>query len=178
VERLAFTTAVYRLDRTNTSAKDPLDPSRTVQTGAQRTWGVELALSGDVTDRWQLSLGASAQRARIVSTTAAAPAGSTVPLVPNRTLSAWNRYQLLPSLGVGAGVVHQARVYAAIDNAVTLPAFTRADAALFYDMHRLARVQANIENVFDRRYFATAQGNNNILPGAPRLVRLSLTTGF
>jgi catecholate siderophore receptor len=178
LDGLALTTAVYRLDRTNTAAKDPLDPSRTVQTGAQRTSGVEFSLAGNVTDWWQLSLGASAQRATIVSTTSAAPAGSTVPLVPNRTLSVWNRYQLVPSLGIGAGVVHQARVYAAIDNTVTLPAFTRADAAVFYDLHRLVRVQANVENVFDRRYFATAQGNNNILPGAPRLVRLSLTTGF
>ena len=175
---LAFTGALYRLDRTNTSARDPLDPTRTVQTGAQRTAGYELALAGDVTAQWQLAAGFAAQRATIVSTTTAAPAGRSVPLVPHRTLSLWNRYQLHPALGVGAGIVHQAKVYTAIDNVVTLPPFTRADAALFYTVNRFVHAQANVENLFDRRYYATAQGNNNIMPGAVRTVRVSLTTGF
>jgi catecholate siderophore receptor len=175
---LALTVSVYRLDRTNTSARDPNDPTRTVQTGSQRTSGYELSLSGDVTSAWQVALGFALQRALIRSATAAAAAGSTVPMVPGQTVSLWNRYQLLPALGIGAGVIHQAKVYAAIDDAVTLPAFTRADAALFYTLNRFVRAQANVENVFDRRYFATAQGNNNIMPGATRTLRLSLTTGF
>ena len=175
---LALTGAVYRLDRTNTSAKDPADVTRTVQTGAQRTSGLELALSGDVTAQWQLTAGWAMQRATIVSATTAAAAGNGVPLVPHRTLSLWNRYQLRPALGIGAGVVHQARVYAAIDDAVTLPGFTRADAALFFTLNRFLRGQVNVENVLDQRYFATAQGNNNIMPGASRTLRLSVTTGF
>jgi catecholate siderophore receptor len=177
-DRLALTSAAYRLDRTNTSAKDPNDPARTVQTGAQRTSGYELGISGSVTDAWQLSGGWTTQRATIMSATSAARAGATVPLVPGHTLSFWNRYQALDALGVGVGVVHQARVFTAIDNSVTLPAFTRADAALFLALGRFARAQLNVENVFGVRYFATAQGNNNIMPGAPRLVRLALTTDF
>src|SRR5262249_47732753 len=38
---LSLTAAVYRLDRTNTRATDPNDPTRIVQTGAQRTDGFE-----------------------------------------------------------------------------------------------------------------------------------------
>jgi len=175
---LALEAAAYRLDRTNTSAKDPNNSDLTVQTGAQRTSGYELGVTGSLSDAWQVSGGWTKQRAVITSTTTAAQAGATVPLVPHHTLSLWNRYQALRALGVGLGVVHQARVYAAIDNSVTLAGFTRADAALFLSLGRFVRAQANIENLFDRRYFATAQGNNNILPGAPRTVRVSLTTGF
>jgi catecholate siderophore receptor len=36
----------------------------------------------------------------------------------------------------------------------------------------------NVENVFDTRYYAFSNGNNNITPGSPRAVRLSLTTRF
>ena len=36
---LSLTTAVFRLDRTNTRATDPNDPTRIVQTGSQRTNG-------------------------------------------------------------------------------------------------------------------------------------------
>ena len=39
---LSLTTAVYRLDRTNTRSTDPNDPTRIVQTGSQRTNGYEL----------------------------------------------------------------------------------------------------------------------------------------
>ena len=43
---LSLTTAVYRLDRTNTRATDPNDPTRIVQTGSQRTNGYELGMNG------------------------------------------------------------------------------------------------------------------------------------
>ena len=45
----SLTTAVYRLDRTNTRSIDPNDPTRIVQTGSQRTNGYELGLNGRLT---------------------------------------------------------------------------------------------------------------------------------
>jgi catecholate siderophore receptor len=174
-EELSVTAAVYRLDRSNTAAPDPADPSRTVQTGRQRTTGAELGVTGRLTARWQMAGGWATQRATIVERTSAAKAGATVPLVPRQTLSLWNRVQLARRIGAGVGVVHQARSYAALDNTVTLPAFTRADAALFLTLRRELRAQLNVENVLDARYWATSHGNNNIMPGAPRTLRLSLT---
>lgn len=41
-----------------------------------------------------------------------------------------------------------------------------------------SRAQVNVENLLDRRYYATSQGNNNIMPGAPRSLRLGISTGF
>ena len=43
---LSFTTAVYRLDRTNTRSTDPVDSTRIVRTGSQRINGLEIGLSG------------------------------------------------------------------------------------------------------------------------------------
>jgi catecholate siderophore receptor len=100
-----------------------------------------------------------------------------VPLVPQSTLSLWNRVQLTPTLGVGLGAVHQSRVYAAIDNAVSLPAFTRYDAGLFISLPAQSRLQVNMENLLGATYYASAHGNNNIMPGAPRTLRVSVTVG-
>ena len=175
---LAITGAIYRLDRTNTSAPDPVDPTKTVQTGSQRTNGYELGATGSLTSAWQVAAGWATQQASITSTTKAAKAGATVPLVPSHMLSLWNTYQVLSPARVGLGVVHQARMYAAIDNSVTLPAFTRLDAALYYSLGSRVRTQLNVENVLDTRYYPTTQGNNNIMPGAPRTVRLSVTSAF
>jgi catecholate siderophore receptor len=175
---VAVTSAVYRLDRSNSSARDPNDVSKTVQTGRQRTTGVELGVAGNVTSRWQIAGGWATQRGRIESATTSAQKGATVPLVPQTTLSLWNRYQIASRLGGGVGVVHQTRSFAAIDNAVTLPGFTRVDAAAYVSLLGDVRLQVNVENVFDERYYPTSHGNNNILPGAPRSVRVGLNTGF
>jgi catecholate siderophore receptor len=172
---LSLTAAAYRLDRTNTSAPDPADPAKIVQTGEARTTGFELGATGSITRNWQVVGGFASQRARIVSTTSAAKAGATVPLVPHQTMSLWNRVQLIPAVGFGLGVVRQGDMYAAVDNTVTLPGFTRADGALFLRMTDALGAQVNVENLFDRRYYATSQGNNNIMPGAKRTLRISLT---
>jgi catecholate siderophore receptor len=47
------------------------------------------------------------------------------------------------------------------------------DAALYYDIDRKNRLALNVENLFDRDYFPTADGDNNITPGAPVTLRLT-----
>jgi catecholate siderophore receptor len=175
---LSLTLAAYRLDRTNTSAPDPADASRLVQTGRQRSQGIELGASGNLTPRWQVQGGFAVQRAEITDRTSAAAPGARVPLVPRRSGALWNRYDFTPRLGAGLGLIHQGESYAAIDNTVTLPAFTRADAALFALLDEGVRLQLNVENLRNARYYATSHGNNNILPGAPRSLRVSVSTGF
>ena len=67
---------------------------------------------------------------------------------------------------------------AAIDNQVTLPAFTRVDGGLFLTLSPAFRAQLNVENVLNDRYFAAAHSNSNITPGSPRAVTLGLSTRF
>ena len=177
-DRLSLTTAAYRLDRTNTRAPSPTNPSLTVQTGSQRSTGYEVGVSGTIVPSWEIAGGYARQKALITSTTSAARDGATVPLVPAGTLSLWTKHQALSWLGAGVGVVHQTEMYAAIDNTVTLPGFTRFDAAVFARLGSHLRAQLNLENVFDERYYPLAHNNNNITPGSPRTIRLSLTTGF
>lgn len=177
-DNLSVTVAAYRLDRTNSQAPDPNTPGHVVQTGARRTTGYEFGTSGRVTDAWSMTAGYTVQSAVITGTTTVAPAGATVQLVPHHTLSLWNRYDLSSSLGAGLGLVHQANMYAAIDNTVVLPSFARLDGGLFFGLTRDVRAQLNVENITNRRYYPTSQGNNNIMPGAPRTLRLSVNAGI
>jgi catecholate siderophore receptor len=175
---LALTGAVYRLDRTNTRSVDPADPTRIVQTGEQRTNGFELGLSGNVTAQWKIAAGYAYQDAAVTSTTAAAAAGQQVAQVPHNTWSLWNTYQVLPKLGIGLGIINRSDMFAAIDDTVTLPGYTRADVAAFYSLTDTIRLQANVENVFDKKYYINADGNNNISPGSPTAFHVGLTAGF
>ena len=174
---LDVTAAVYRLDRSKSVAVDPNDQAKVVLTGAQRSTGVEVGATGEVTSSWQIAAGYTAQRARIVSATTSAKAGATAPLVPERTSFLWNKVQVGPRIGLGLGIVHQGDSFASIDNAVVLPAFTRADAALFVAVTDQLRAQLNVENLTNARYYWTSHGNNNIMPGAPRHLLISLRAG-
>ena len=179
VAGLLATAAVYQLDRTNTRATDPLNPAVTVLTGAQRSRGLELGLERSVSDRWQISAGYAWQKAKVTKATQACPAGDCeVPLVPRHTFSLWNRYQVSNSLGLGLGIIARSRSYTSIGNKVKLPGYARVDGAAFYKLARGVEAQLNVENIFGANYFPTANGDNNIAPGAPRTVRATLRLGI
>ena len=174
----SVTTAVYRLDRTNTRSTDPNDPTRIVQTGSQRTNGFEFGVNGSITRRWKVAGGYAYQDAFVTSATTAAQAGAQVGQVPHHTFSLWNNYQILPRLGAGLGILNRTDMFAAIDNTVRLPGYTRADAAVYYSLTERMRLQANVENLFDRKYYVNADSNTNISPGFARAVRIGLIARF
>jgi catecholate siderophore receptor len=175
---LSVTTALYRQDRTNTRATDPNDPTRIVQTGSQRTNGYELGMTGAVTNRWSIVGGYAYQDAFITHDTTAARAGALVAQVPHHTFSLWNHLRVWKGLSTGFGIIHRSDMFAAIDNTVVLPGYTRADAALFYSIGEHWSLQANVQNLFDTRYYLNADNNNNISPGSPRGARIGLTARF
>ena len=178
IDGLLATVALYQLDRTNTRANDPVT-NQVVLTGAQRSRGLEIGLERNVTDRWQISAGYAFQKARVTRSTTACPTGRCeVPLVPRHEFSAWNRYNLNESLGFGLGVIAASKSYASIGNAVTLPGYVRADAAVFYGIAEGIEAQVNVENLFGADYFPAAHNDNNIAPGAPTTARATLRLRF
>jgi len=185
--RLALSAAVFRLDKDDVRSRDPAGSGLFVKTGQQRTQGVEIGLQGELTPRWQVYGGYAhldAKVAKALSTgtdpnAAAIPAGRRIALVPRNMLSLWNRYEIGGGWAAALGLVHQGASYASISNAVKLPAFTRADGAVYYTFAGgKTRVALNVENLGDRRYYPTADGDNNITVGAPRTARVTVTTVF
>ena len=175
---LALTGAVYRLDRTNTRSTDPNDPTRIVQTGSQRTNGFEFGLNGRVTPAWSIAGGYAYQDAFVTSATVAARPGAEVGQVPHHTFSFWNNYEIGRRFGAALGVIHRSSMFASIDNTVTLPGYTRADVAAYIPFAGKWRLQANVENLFDAKYFVNADSNTNISPGSPRVLRIALRATF
>jgi catecholate siderophore receptor len=172
-----FTAAAYQLDRTNSRAN--LAGGVVALTGEQRSRGIELQLAGDITKNWHVNAGYALQEAEVRTATAACASGACdVAQVPRHQATLWTRYDVTKQLGLGLGVYHQSRSFASITNAVVLPAYTRVDAALFYDLAPQIRAQLNVENLLGERYFPTAHNDNNITPGAPTNVKATLRFGF
>jgi len=177
VEGLLATAAIYQLDRTNTRAIDPVT-LLTVLTGAQRSRGIELGVERSITSRWLISGGYTLQKAEITTTTAAAPKGREVPLVPRHSFSLWNRYDVTKQFGVGLGLIARSKSYATISNLVKLPGYARVDGALYYKLRGGIEAQVNFENILGAHYFPTANADNNLAPGAPRTVKATVGYRF
>jgi catecholate siderophore receptor len=177
-DALAVTVAAYRLDRTNTRSTDPNDPTRIVQTGSQRTEGWELGVNGQLRQRWSVAGGYAYQDAVVTSATVSAREGAVVGQVPRHTISLWNNWQLRPGLNAALGVVHRTKMFAAVDNTVTLPGYTRVDVAAYVTLLSSLRLQLNVENVLDREIWANADSNTNLSPGSPRAFHVGLSARF
>jgi catecholate siderophore receptor len=176
---LSATAAVYRLDRSNVVAPDPADPTQSILVKGQRVKGVELGLSGQLTQNWRIIGGYAWQDGEVLQTqSATVQAGATLAQVPRNTFSLWNRYDFSPRWGAGLGTLYRSPVFASTDNLVELPGFTRFDGALFFRVSENIDTQLNIENLLDRKYYASAHSNNNITPGSPRAFRFSLNARF
>jgi catecholate siderophore receptor len=174
---LMLSAALYRLTRDNLRAIDPTTLLVT-DTGQQVAKGLELELVGEVTDRWDLIMGFAWQTAEITEATSAAPAGRTVPLVPDTSFNMWHRYQFTPRIGAGIGLNWQSEVYASLSNAVILPSYTRLDLAAFITLTDWLELQVNVENATNALFWPTAHNDNNITPAAPANVRVTLGFSF
>ena len=173
---LSVTAAVFELRRTNATTPDPANPAATINVGETRTRGLELGVTGRITDRWSVAGGYAWQDAVLEGNDAVELAQ-----VPEHSLSLWSRHEVTESLGLGLGVTHQSDQWAAIrtsPNTTRLPGFTRVDAAVFWALTPTVNLQLNIENLLDEDYWADAHNNNNLTPGAPRGARLTLSTRF
>jgi len=171
---LALTAAVFQLDRTDVVIPDPNDPAVSILVDGQRTEGFEFGVSGRVREAWSIQGGYAWQNGELTE----ALGGTRLAQLPKHVASLWNKYDLTPAWSVGLGVIYQTEMFAAADNAVTLPEFTRVDCALYFTPNERLRMQLNVENLLDEKYYASAHNNNNISPGSPRALRAGVTVNF
>jgi catecholate siderophore receptor len=173
---LNLTLAVFQLERSNATTPDPRNPVASINIGMTRTQGAELAVTGNITSSWQVHGGYSYQDATLAG-------NDSVRLgqVPQHQASLWNRYEFNDSFAAGLGIIHQSSQFAAIrtsPNTTKLPAFTRVDAAFYYDLSDALQLQLNVENLFNTDYHSDAHNNNNISTGAPINGRFTIRAKF
>ncbi|MBX7502224.1 TonB-dependent siderophore receptor [Qipengyuania sp. YG27] len=172
--KLFATAAIFRLDRSNTTAADPANPGFVILTGSSRVEGFEASLAGEILPNWQASLGYTYLDGEIRTDTDRAAAGTPLQQLPTHQIALWNRVDLTENFGLGAGVVYQDEQFASISGDVILPDYVRVDAAAYYAVSERVSIQLNIENLFDVNYYPSAHGDNNIQPAEPFSARIGV----
>lgn len=173
--------AIFQLDRDNVLAlSDPNNAaSSTVPIGRQRTRGVELSAAGSISKKLNMVAAYTYSDGKFLdNVSGTVVAGNQLPNMPKHSASLWTRFDPIPEVGAAIGVIYAGKRYAATDNFVALPDYTRVDAALFYTVSPELTAQLNVENVFNTRYHLYAHSNNNITPGSPTAFKVSLNAKF
>ncbi|PEQ13677.1 hypothetical protein B2G71_04975 [Novosphingobium sp. PC22D] len=132
--------------------------------GLQRSDGLEISLSGNITSWWSASMGYSYLDATVVESNDVNNVGKQIPYVPEHSLTLWNRWTLFDwadgsNLGAGVGLKLYDRVNNGFDDEGETdwnPSYELVDVGLYYTAPLAAgqvKVSAQIKNLFDATYY-------------------------
>lgn len=174
--RLGLNAAVYELTKENIAYFDSTINYTTV-VGEQVHKGVEFEAIGEITRAWHVMASYAYLDGEITEGT---NKGNFPNAAPRHSSRLWTSYAFADGAAHGftvfGGAFRQSSIYGDPANTFTLDGWTRVDAGVSY-VHKTgagtAKIQLNVENVFDRDYYL-GNGTNSIFPQPPRTWRLGI----
>ena len=178
--RMTTTLACYRLFRKNVATANPVNQNFVVLTGGQRSQGIEAETALNLRPGWNLTAGYAYTDARVTEDTVI-PVGTHTINVPRNSYNLWTRYEFQRgrARGLGFGIGGQYYSAQSGDQLETfhIPGYGLADASVSYRRGRL-RLQLNLNNLLNKRYFAGSYSDVYVLPGSPRTARVTVGWTF
>ncbi|MBW4622902.1 MAG: TonB-dependent siderophore receptor [Cyanosarcina radialis HA8281-LM2] len=178
--RLSTTLALYDLTRTNVTTTDVENPVFSIQSGKQRSRGVEFDITGEILPGWEIIAGYAYTDARVVEDNDF-PVGNRLFAVPEHAFNIWTTYRIqngfAKGLGFGLGLYFLGERPLDTNNTVYLPSFLRTDAAIFYERGPL-RAALNIRNLFDVENYTAGGSSEFVSVGTPFTILGSLSWQF
>lgn len=181
--KLGFTGAVFQTDKSNAFYTDPVTGD-SVETGEnQRVRGVELGMTGNITDAWTIQASYAYYNSEIQTSTTASYVGNEIPFVSPNNFTLWTTYNLsknftqIPGeLLVGAGVTYADEYYTNSANTAIIPDTFSLDALISYKQGNY-RMALNAYNLTDELNYAAGWGNRAI-PASGRTFTLTVGATF
>ncbi|MEO0767836.1 MAG: TonB-dependent siderophore receptor [Cyanobacteria bacterium J06649_4] len=178
--RLSTTLALFDLTQSNVLTVDLDEPAFDTQAGEQRSRGIELSTRGEILSGWDVIASYTYTDAE-VSEDNSIPVGNQLSNVPENAASLWTQYTIpdgdLEGLGFGLGLFYVGEREGDLDNSFQLPSYFRTDAALTYQRDNF-NIGLNVKNLFDVRYFESADDDLRVSPAEPFNLQLSLSYSF
>ena len=157
---LSGTLALYEQKRNNvaTPDTDPAFPFFSVQTGQQRSRGVEADLTWEPAPAFSLIANYAYTDAEVTKDNMAGLVGDRLPRVPRHSGRIAARYRVMagPATGLsfGAGVTAFTAREVTLPNSVTIPGYVAVDAQAAYDIGRFT-LQLSVVNLGGSKAFGT-----------------------
>lgn len=175
--RLGLTAALFRVEKGNASYSDATSGDTVLLGEEQRVQGVELGLSGSITDAWFVQAAYAYFDSEILANPAATGTtpiaedgykGNRVSFVPENSFTLWSTYEIstfLPVDGkllVGGGVTYSDGYYVNSANTSSIPSNFTFDAMVSYELEGW-RVALNGYNLSDELNYDAAFANRAVV---------------
>jgi len=173
---LAATLALYRIEKDNVLTTNPANTDYAVPAGAVASRGVEADVAGRIRRGLRMSASYAYTDARVTRGDNTIRTGSRFPNVArhsgNLLLVAGDDRA---SLGAGLSYVGERFGDVAASSGFRLPGYTTARLLASCAPAKRWRLALNVDNLFDRRYFASAYSQLWVAPGSTRTATLTLS---
>ncbi len=195
-QRLSLTAAYFHTVMDN--ARATTDAGTTQNIGEKEINGIEIGITGKITDSWSVSggytwmdselkkngfvCGVSVPRGQPCPQGGYVPSpnnGNQFPNTPEHAATLWTTY-VFPNIGLtlGGGASYVDKQYGDAANTKWIPSYTRWDAMIGYAIQDNISLQLNVQNLTDKVYFTKAYASHyaSIAPG--RSTTLALNVKF
>lgn len=169
---LFATLAVFNIDKENVLTPDSDNPRFRIQTGKERSQGVEFDISGSPMKNWDIIASYAYTDARVVSDNRIAE-NQRISNVPYNQASLWSMYTfsegILSGLGIGGGLFYVGERQGDVLDPFTMDSYVTADASMFYAFKNW-KLSLSVKNIFDEDYYADGKQRVRVTPGDPLTV--------
>ncbi|MGE7816883.1 TonB-dependent siderophore receptor [Pseudomonas sivasensis] len=179
------TLGVYRIEQPNSATNTNANGTNTFSVdGQQINKGVELNVFGEPLDALRVLAGATWMNTELKRTANGLTDGNRAAGVPRFQFNVGADWDIpgIQGAAVNARLLRTGGEYVNADNTLSIPAWTRVDLGARYGFKaddKFITLRANVENVANKAYWASASTANNYLTqGEPRTVKLSATVDF
>ncbi|WMC11088.1 TonB-dependent siderophore receptor [Oceanimonas pelagia] len=160
--RLGLDGALFRVDKTNARETNALD--ELVLAGEQRVQGLELGLTGVVTEQWKVFANYTLLDSETLTSVAVPQAGGRDPEgqplgnTPRNSANLWTTYEILPGVELGYGARYVGSRHVASDVEAKIDSYWVHNAMASYQVTDAFSLQLNVNNLFDEEYVERVRG--------------------
>jgi catecholate siderophore receptor len=174
--RAIATAALFRTEKTNARTRGATNEPFVLD-GEQRVHGLELGLTGNITDRWSVLASYALLDSEFVASANPLEEGAALAFVPENSFNVWTEGRLPRGFTIGAGAQFMDSVFRNSTNTAEVPSYWLLNAMAAYDVTGPLTLRLNVNNIAGATYVDRV-GGGHYIPGAGRSVVISAEVGF
>lgn len=183
-EKLSLSVAYFDLKREN--AQIQVSPGVYAQAGEAEVKGVEVGVTGAVTDRWDVFGGYTYQDSELVrGAYNIVNVGDPLANTPKHNFSLFTTYEITDAFTIGGGAYYVSKSFGGNQggagggtNRIFAPSYWRFDAFASYRISDKVDLQLNVQNVADKDYIIRTNGVHHADYGPARQAILTLNVRY
>jgi catecholate siderophore receptor len=168
--------ALFRTEKTNARTRGATTEAYVLD-GEQRVDGVELGLTGHLTDRWSILTSYAHLESEFTASANPLEEGAALAFVPENSFNVWSDLRLPLGVSLGAGAQFMDSVFRNATNTAEVPSYWLLSAMAAYEVSPTLTLRLNVNNLANAEYVDRV-GGGHYVPGTGRSIVLNAEVDF